>query len=60
MHLTDRFHDAICDVLTQPGAHGRLRGAPFYIGRVGFFWRGISEMMSQSMGIKELEEQRGP
>ena len=60
MSLTDRFHDAICDTLTQPGAHDRLQGAPFYIGQVEFIWREISEMMSQSMGINELEEDRGP
>ena len=60
MSLADRFHDAICNALTQPGAHSRLQGAPFYIRQVGFLWWKISEMMSQSMGIKELEERRGP
>ena len=60
MNLTNRFHDAICDTMTQPGAHDRLQGAPFYIGQAGFLWREISEMMSQSMGINELEEDRGP
>ena len=44
--LTDWFHDAICDALTQPRAHSRLQGALFYIRRVGFLWREISEMMS--------------